>query len=188
MKLIVGLGNPGSQYSHTWHNLGFKTLDCLQNRLAAGPFKMANKFQAQIATSRIGQEKIILAKPQTFMNNSGQAIAAIANYYKIPISDIIVIHDDLDLPLGAIRVAQNSSAGGHNGVKSVINHLSSQKFSRIKIGVQTTKTKQIAANNYVLKKIGFWDGKKAKAAVEIAAAAAQELVSQPIEKVMNLYN
>lgn len=188
MKLIIGLGNPGSQYSHTWHNLGFNALDCLQNKIAADSFRKENKFQALITNSRIGQDKIILAKPQTFMNNSGQAVAAIASYYKIPVADIIVIHDDIDLPLGIIRVTQDSSAGGHNGVKSVIDHLSSQKFSRIKIGVQTPKIDKIGANGYVLKKIGFWDARKAKESAETAAAAAYQLLSEPIDQVMNIYN
>ena len=112
MKLIIGLGNPGLQYKKTWHNLGFLALDEIADSFDFEKFKLNKKLQAQTAAGKIGQEKVILAKPQTQMNNSGLAVAAILKYYKINPADLIVIHDDIDLPLGKIRITADSSAGG----------------------------------------------------------------------------
>jgi peptidyl-tRNA hydrolase, PTH1 family len=188
MKLIIGLGNPGKKYEKTWHNLGFVAAGKIAENLSAKKLQLEKKFQAEIAVTKTLGEKIIIAKPQTFMNESGRAVALIANYYKIGRPDIIVIHDDLDLPLGKIRLTKNSSAGGHNGVRSIIETLSGQDFIRVKIGVATEKTKKIGTADYVLNKIGFWDSRKSREATENAAKAAIALLSEPIEKVMNDYN
>lgn len=135
MKLIAGLGNPDDKYKFTRHNAGFMVLDYLANRWGFD-FKFESKFNAQIAkTNRCG-ESIVLVKPFTYMNLSGNAIQPVMNFYKIPPEDIIIVYDDLDLHLGQMRFRAKGSAGGHNGIKSIINSLGgNQKFDRLKIGI-----------------------------------------------------
>ena len=133
MKMIVGLGNPGSKYKETKHNIGFITLDefAVQHNMAFNK----TKFEAVYAEGFIGTEKILLVKPQTFMNDSGRAVRPLMDYYSIPIEDLVVVYDDMDMPVGKIRLRQKGGAGGHNGIKSLIQHLGTQDFNRIRIGV-----------------------------------------------------
>ncbi|HCM88820.1 MULTISPECIES: aminoacyl-tRNA hydrolase [Vagococcus] len=147
MKLIVGLGNPGSKYRETKHNIGFITLDeiAFQEKIS---FKK-HQFEADIAEFFINGEKIVLAKPQTFMNESGRSVRPLMTYYNISEEDLLVIYDDLDLPIGRIRLRQKGSAGGHNGIKSIISHLGTQEFNRIKVGIDRPKAGQEVVN-YVL--------------------------------------
>lgn len=138
MKLIVGLGNPGGKYDNSRHNLGFVTLDHLLQKLEKlkQTFWDENKkFKAVTKEIQLGDEKIVLFKPQTFMNDSGQAVKAYSSYYKIEPQDIIVVHDELDMPLGKIRIRYGGSGGGHNGVNSIIEHLGTDKFLRIRCGI-----------------------------------------------------
>ncbi len=143
MKLIVGLGNPGKEYENTRHNIGFMALD---NYL--GSVTWQNKFNALYTTTSINNEKVIFVKPLTYMNLSGNAVREFVNFYKLNIADILVIQDDLDLPLGKYRLKVNSSSGGHNGIKSIIDNLGSNNFARLKIGV--SKNNSIATKDYVL--------------------------------------
>jgi len=163
MKLIVGLGNPGKEYQDTRHNIGFQALDFLAENLILKPFKSEKKFQAEICEGTLGEQKIILAKPQTFMNNSGEAVAAIKKYYKIKLNDIIVIRDDVDIPVGKIKSKQGSSGAGHKGIASIIQHLKSNNFWQIKIGVanELIRTK-IPTEKFVLQKFTKQDLDKAK--------------------------
>ncbi len=147
MKLIIGLGNPGPEYANTRHNIGFMVLD---NYLNADTKPWQNKFLAQIKEQTVAQEKVIFVKPQTFMNLSGSSVAKIVNFYKISPEDILVIQDDLDLPLGHYRLKCHSSSGGHNGIKSIIECLNTTDFARLKIGV--SKNNLIATKDYVLGK------------------------------------
>lgn len=156
MKLIIGLGNPGSKYESTWHNIGFLAVDQLQKN-GFNKWKSNTKHKVNGAEGIIAEKKVILIKPLTYMNNSGQAALMVANFYKIKIKDIIVIHDELDLPLGKIRISTNSSAAGHNGIKSIIQHLGSQNFIRVRIGVKPAQELKMPADKYVLKKIGLKD-------------------------------
>ena len=133
MKMIVGLGNPEKKYEETRHNVGFKLVDKLCERF--GTNLNEHKFHSLFTGVNMGEEKIILAKPLTYMNNSGLAVREISNYFKIDIGDIYVVYDDISIDLGSIRIRKKGSAGGHNGIKSIINHLSSMDFPRIKIGV-----------------------------------------------------
>ncbi len=135
MKLIVGLGNPGKEYTNTRHNAGFMLVDELAKKLSAGDFKMEKKFNAEIATGNLNGDKIILVKPQTFMNNSGQAVRAVMDFYKLTPADVIVAHDDKDILIGEYKNQNNRGAAGHNGVKSIIEHLGTQDFARVRIGV-----------------------------------------------------
>ena len=130
MKLIVGLGNPGKEYDNTRHNIGFMIVD---NYL--GNVNYTNKFNGMVYEKNIDGEKVIFLKPTTFMNNSGISVRAAVDFYKIDIKDILVIHDDLDLPFATIKLKSNSSSGGHNGIKSIINHLGSQEFNQFKFGI-----------------------------------------------------
>src|SRR5689334_19392192 len=140
MKLIIGLGNPGKQYENTRHNAGFIILDEIRKALDFPEFKFDNKFDAEISTGDYKLEaisyKLILAKPQSFMNLSGQAVKKIMDFYKIPVENIAVIHDDLDIELGKYKLSDDASAAGHNGVQSIIDHLGTQKFRRIRVGIE----------------------------------------------------
>lgn len=136
MKLVIGLGNPGPQYFNTRHNFGFLALNYLQDSLPGFSAWQANdKFKALISEGQIGEEKVLLAKPQTFMNNSGQAAKILTDFYKLDPADILVLHDDLDLPLGEIRVSQNSGAAGHKGAQSIIEKLGTKNFTRLRLGI-----------------------------------------------------
>jgi len=134
MKLVVGLGNPGEKYEETRHNVGFIIVDKFANKQGVS-FRHEKVFEADVADFFIGTEKIFLVKPTTFMNNSGKAIAALLTYYNVPMEDFVVIYDDLDLAVGKLRLRAKGSAGGHNGIKSVIAHLKTQEFNRVKVGI-----------------------------------------------------
>jgi PTH1 family peptidyl-tRNA hydrolase len=143
MKIIVGLGNPGSSYNDTRHNVGFIVLD---NYL--GDVKWKKKFNAEYYEEIINGEKVLFVKPLTYMNLSGDAVVQFVNYYDIDLSDILVVHDDLDLKFGTYKLKTNSSDGGHNGIKSIINRLNSKDFARLKIGISHDRS--IDTKDYVL--------------------------------------
>ena len=188
MKLIIGLGNPGKDYADTWHNLGFMALDKFQKFHSFGKFKKEAKLLSEISVGQTGKEKIILAKPLTFMNNSGQAVALLGHYFKITAKDIIVIQDDLDLALGKIRLAGNSSAGGHNGIKSIIETLHTKEFIRIKIGVKTDKLEKMDAADYVLENIGSKNKKVIGEVLEKSGQAIDEIIEGSLASAMNKFN
>lgn len=152
MKLIVGLGNPGKEYEKTRHNVGFNVIDLITNKYNVS-FCINKKFNSLECILNISGEKIILIKPLTFMNLSGDAVIKYVNYYNIDIDDILIIHDDLDMKLGKIRIVYDSSSGGHNGIKSIINVLNSQKFTRLKIGI--AHNRNVDTKDYVL---GYFSG------------------------------
>ncbi len=179
MKLIVGLGNPGKEYVNTRHNVGFMVLDNYNKEL-----KWQQKGNAMYAEFTRNNEKIIFLKPLTYMNLSGIAVAKFYNYYKLDSKDILVIHDDLDLPEGTYRLKYNSSAGGHNGIKSIIENLNTQEFSHLKIGIGKNNNNDI--KDYVL-------GRLPKSIVEkINSNFFKEIIDSfidnGIEKTMNKYN
>lgn len=134
VKMIVGLGNPGSKYNDTKHNIGFMAVDRIVKKLDVN-FTEDKNFKAEIGSDFINGEKIYFIKPTTFMNNSGIAVKALLTYYNISIKDMIIIYDDLDMEVGKIRFRQKGSDGGHNGIKSIIAHLGTQEFDRIKVGI-----------------------------------------------------
>ncbi|HEN6226320.1 TPA: aminoacyl-tRNA hydrolase [Streptococcus agalactiae] len=134
VKMIVGLGNPGSKYNDTKHNIGFMAIDRIVKNLDVN-FTEDKNFKAEIGSDFINGEKIYFIKPTTFMNNSGIAVKALLTYYNVSIKDMIIIYDDLDMEVGKIRFRQKGSAGGHNGIKSIIAHLGTQEFDRIKVGI-----------------------------------------------------
>jgi len=159
IKIIIGLGNPGLKYKKTWHNVGFIAVDEIRKKYDLGRFKKNRQLQAEITEGNVNGKKVVLAKPVTFMNNSGEAVQAVINFYKIALEDLVVIHDDIDMVLGKTRVAKDSSSGGHNGIRSIIKHLGSQNFTRIKIGVKTDLLEKMGAEKYVLNKFNAQEKK-----------------------------
>lgn len=155
MKLIVALGNPGKQYEDTRHNAGFIVLDEIQKAWNFSDFQFNKKFEAEISEGTNNGNKIILAKPQTFMNLSGKSVKAIMDFYKISADEICVLHDDLDIDLGAFKISTDSSAGGHNGIQSIIDNLGTQKFKRVRIGIEGSELKKnrlMSGSDFVLQK------------------------------------
>ena len=153
MKIIVGLGNPGPKYGKTRHNAGFMVIQALFEKLEGNEWKESTKFKSLIAEVQLNGEKAILVKPLTMMNLSGQAVAKILNFYKESPENLTVIYDDLDLPLGTIRIREKGSAGTHNGMKSIIQELGSEEFNRIRLGIESrgeTAPEQQDTSSYVL--------------------------------------
>lgn len=193
MKLIVGLGNPGEKYTGVRHNLGFEVVDELVNRLqgAGDSWKYNEKFKAEII--KVGD--LILARPQTYMNNSGLAVKLLATYYKILTTDIIVIHDELDLPLGKIKVRLGGAAAGHHGVESVINSLGSDQFIRVRLGIGNLKTQSaehkkvhVSAEKFVLEAFMPKEHTKVKHMIQQASKALEILLEKGLDVAQNQYN
>ena len=133
MKILCGLGNPGREYERHRHNVGFRVVDALASRLSAGPAQ--SKWDAEISQATHRGEKLILLKPQTFMNLSGRALAQAARFYKVPPADVLVVHDELDLPFGRLQLKQGGGTGGHNGLKSIVEQLGADGFVRLRFGI-----------------------------------------------------
>jgi len=184
--LIVGLGNPGRQYEGSRHNTGFRVLE----RLAAGlDVKIDRaKFSALTRLTAAEGRKVLLMEPQTFMNLSGQAVREAADYYKVPPARIIVVHDDIDLPVGRIRVRASGSAGGHNGIKSVIGCLGTQDFLRVKVGVGAKPTPEYDLADWVLSRFSAQEKKLLEPAEARAAEAALALLTEELERVESRFN
>ncbi len=184
MKIIAGLGNPGLQYSNTRHNVGFMVADLLAKRLDITFSRQA--FQSKIAEGRWGMEKVLLLKPQTFMNASGQALVEAVGFYKLDWEDVLIIHDDLDLLPGQVRVRAKGSAGGHRGMDSVITLSGTSNIPRIKIGIGHPLFGQVV--DFVLQPLNGEDLPVIAMAVERAADAAMDWIAKGVRETMNLYN
>jgi len=186
-RLIVGLGNPGARYARTRHNVGFQLLDRLAGCWQAN-WKLEKKFQANVAQAGWQGHALLLAQPQTFMNSSGEAVAALMAYYRVPLANLLVAVDDADLPLGEIRLRARGSSGGHHGLDSIGQHVSSREFARLRIGIGRTADGRREITDYVLAPF-----EKAEAPVleEVLTAAASQVecwVAGGIEKAMNQFN
>lgn len=184
MYLIAGLGNPGKEYEETRHNAGYKALELLADKLNVKLNKL--KFNSVYGDTFINGNKVMLVKPVTYMNRSGIAIAEIMNFYKIASDNLIVIYDDIDIPLGSLRIRPNGSPGTHNGMKSIISSLGSQDFPRIRIGIGRNSDMDLA--DYVLQKFSQIEKDVISSIVEKAALAAVEIVSNNIDSAMQKYN
>lgn len=184
--IIVGLGNPGKKYERTRHNVGFRVIDHLCEKYAVSSTK--KKFDAICAKVTIGEENILLLKPQTFMNNSGLSVAEAANFYKVQPENIIVVFDDISLDPGKLRVKRKGSAGGHNGVKSIIQLLDSESFPRIKIGVGKKPNPNWDLANWVLSKFSDAEDKLIEEAIGKVNDALKCILDGQIDKAMNLVN
>ena len=186
MKLIVGLGNPDAKYAHTYHNLGFMAVDCLAKKLGVSADK--KKCLAKIAEARVGGEKVVLAKPQTYMNLSGKSVSELVNYFRVPLADLVVIYDDYDLPKGHVRIRPSGSAGTHNGMRSVIAETGISDFARIRIGIRDESV-NIPIINYVLCDVRKEDYDLFASACRRAAEAAVCLArGERMDLVMGRYN
>ena len=186
MKLIVGLGNPGAEYRDTRHNVGFKVADALAERWrVAGEWR--EKFDALQVKTAVGSEHVILAKPLTFMNLSGHAVAALAGFYKIEPAGIFIVTDDVALPMGRLRARREGGAGGHNGLKSLIQSLATQAFPRMRVGVGRGDLRRDLAD-HVLGRFEADERETVSAAVLRAADASEMFLSEGIERVMNVFN
>ena len=185
MYLIVGLGNPTREYDRTRHNVGFDTLDVLAEELNTSIGE--NKFKGCCAKGVIGGEKVILLKPQTFMNLSGESVRAAADFYKIDPEHIIVIYDDISLEVGQLRIRSKGSAGGHNGIKNIIAHLGTQEFPRIKVGVGA-KPPRMDLADYVLGRFHGEEKAIMEDARKRAAKAAVMMMNEGLQAAMNEYN
>lgn len=185
MYIIVGLGNRSKEYLKTRHNVGFEVIDVL-----ADHFRIPvsdKKHKAIYGKGMLAGEKVILAKPQTFMNLSGESVRAMADYYKVGPEQIIVIYDDISLPPGQLRVRARGSAGGHNGIKNIIQHLGTQEFPRVRVGIGD-KPRQMDLADYVLSRFSAGEQKLMEEAFSEAARAVECMIIQDIEKAMNEFN
>ena len=185
MKIIVGLGNPGRQYEKTRHNVGFEVIDVLANKWSISLNQA--KHKGIYGMGVVNGEKVILLKPLTYMNLSGESIAEVMNFFKIEVDDFVVMYDDLDLPPGKIRLRQKGSAGGHNGIKSTIAHLGTQNFNRIRMGIGRPSV-PMAISDYVLSRFTAEEWPDINQAIEKSANACDSWLSTSFLQVMNEYN
>lgn len=186
MKLVVGLGNPGPEYRETRHNVGFKVVDALVERWRVQD-QWREKFEALQIKTMVGDESVIVVKPLTFMNLSGQAVAALAGFYKIEPPDIFVVTDDVALPVGRLRARPEGGAGGHNGLKSISQSLATQAYPRMRVGVGRGDNRRDLAD-HVLGRFEADERDTVSAAVLRAADATEMFISEGIGRVMNTFN
>ena len=187
MKLIVGLGNPDREYLNTFHNLGFMAVDCATKEL--GIDFSREKCRAMIAETKIGTEKIIFAKPLTYMNLSGESVRELMNFYKISIEDLIVVYDDFDLEKGALRLRESGSAGTHNGMRNIIKEIGNTNFKRIRIGFKPQGECKIPLLNLVLSGISKEDKPLFDKATSLAGKACVDFArGETFQNVMQKYN
>lgn len=188
VKLIVGLGNPGGKYHETKHNIGFMVVDRIAEEKSVS-FAEDKNFKAEIGSFFQNGEKIYLVKPTTFMNNSGISVRALLTYFNIGVEDLIVIYDDLDMAVGKIRFRQKGSAGGHNGIKSIIAHIGTQEFDRIKVGIGRPERQHKVVINHVLGKFQGDDYITIQLTLEkVKEAIYFYLSGQSFDAVMQKYN
>jgi peptidyl-tRNA hydrolase, PTH1 family len=185
LKLFVGLGNPGKAYENTRHNVGFMIIDELAKQLNISLDKA--KFNGMFGMGTVSGQKVILCKPLTYMNLSGECVRPLVDYYNIDIDEVIVIYDDLDLPTGKIRLRMKGSAGGHNGIKSLIQHLGTQEFKRIRVGIDRPKN-GVKVTDYVLGRFNEDEMPAINEAIAKSVAACEKWLSTSFLQVMNEFN
>ncbi|EIF2087352.1 aminoacyl-tRNA hydrolase [Clostridium perfringens] len=183
MILIVGLGNPGKQYEQTRHNIGFDVIDYMANKYNIDVNR--EKFKGICGEGFIENKKVILLKPLTYMNLSGESIRELANFYKLEDDEIIVVYDDISLDIGRLRIREKGSAGGHNGIKSIIQNLGGDKFQRVKVGVGQPKDNLV---NHVLGKFSKEDREHIEKVIPVVSDAIVEIVKNDAKESMNKFN
>jgi PTH1 family peptidyl-tRNA hydrolase len=183
MKVLVGLGNPGNRYAGTRHNVGFDVIDVLAAGPRAGRFQ--SRFQAQVAELNEDEHKVLLVKPETFMNLSGRSVRQLVDFYQLPLTELLVVCDDINLPLGKLRVRARGTHGGHNGLRDLQNHLGTTEYGRLRIGVDAPNEDAV---DHVLGRFRPSERPVIEDAVQTAAQAAIIWVHQGIEACMNQYN
>lgn len=185
LYVVVGLGNPGKDYTNTRHNVGFNTVDLIAKRNNIDLNKI--KFKSVYGEGFIGREKVILVKPQTYMNNSGITVRELTQFYKLPIENIIVIVDDIDIGFADLRIKAKGSAGSHNGLKSIIYHLQEDKFPRVKIGIGKKHPEQDLAD-FVLSRFSKEEAPDIESSISKAAEAVEVMIAEGTESAMNKFN
>lgn len=188
MILIVGLGNPGKKYENTRHNIGKIIVKKFAEIFDFPKFKLNKKLKSEISKNIIDSQEIILGLPATYMNESGSAVKLLVSSIKYQVSSLWVVHDDIDLPLGKIRISQNRSSAGHKGVQSIIDHLGTQNFVRFRIGIKTEKDQKISTEKFVLKKFTKNEQKNIKQIIQLTIEALELSIRNGLEKAMNKYN
>jgi PTH1 family peptidyl-tRNA hydrolase len=184
VKVVVGLGNPGSRYQDTRHNLGYRVIDLLADSPGSGRFQ--SRFQAQVAELAADPHKLLLVKPETFMNLSGRCVRQLIDFYQIPLTDLLVVCDDINLPLGKLRIRKRGTHGGHNGLRDIQNHLGTTVYPRLRMGVDLPNHQE--AVEHVLGRFRSSERAVIDDALARAAQAVMVWVHDGIEACMNLYN
>lgn len=191
MILIVGLGNPGEKFVNTRHNLGFESVELLRRKLGLGDWSNEEKFKSEI----VKFEELILVRPKTFMNRSGLAVSKLTLFYKVPPEQVIVVHDELDLPLGHIKIRVGGSGAGHHGIESIMQHLGSDKFIRVRLGISVWKAisgehKHAAFNaeKFVVDEFQSNEKSKVKSMLKRSIKAVEAIVNEGLEKAQNQFN
>lgn len=187
MKLVVGLGNPGKKYANTRHNIGWRVVEHLALHLDAGEPSATPKFKSNIAETTVEGEKVLLVLPQTFMNDSGEAVRALVSFYKVSPKDILIVQDEMDFPFARIQFAAQGSGAGHNGVKSVIERLGTQDIPRLRIGIGRPEAPK-ASEDYVLERFDKHEESKIDLLVEKSGEAVYDWITQGLTKAMNAWN
>lgn len=185
MKCIIGLGNPGKKYSQTRHNVGFQVIDELLDR--HGFTLSKEKFKGFYTMENIAGNKVLLVQPHTFMNLSGECVKPLLEYYRVPVEDILVVYDDLDLPAGKIRLREKGGHGGHNGIRSLIDHLQVKTFKRLRVGIGRPEG-SMAVVDYVLGRFSKDQEEDMEHSVNIAADACEDWLERDFTEVMNTFN
>lgn len=185
MKLVVGLGNPGKQYEVTKHNIGFMVIDAIADSVPHTPWK--EEQRAEVCSITVDGEKVLLVKPQTFMNASGESVGPLMRYYKIDPSDVYCIYDDMDLPVGKLRIRPNGSSGGHNGIKSLISHIGTENFPRFRVGIGRPLP-QWTVIDHVLAPFSEESQEKVQKGIKDTVKAVLGTLEVGIDKGMNLFN
>ena len=183
MKVVVGLGNPGGKYDGTRHNVGFAVVDGLAEAPGAG--RSQSRFQAQVAELNEGGQKVLLVKPETFMNLSGRCVRQLMDYYQVPLSDLLVVCDDINLPLGKLRVRARGTHGGHNGLRNIQEHLGTTEYARLRIGVDAPRDDAV---DHVLGRFKPAERRVIEDAISLAVQAVAVWISQGVEACMNRFN
>ena len=187
MKVIAGLGNPGAEYANTPHSIGFEVVDAVAKAIDAS-WKRSSSFKGEIATAVVDGQKVMLVKPHTFMNLSGECIAPVLKYHNATAADLVVVSDDIDLPTGKLRIRKGGSAGGHNGLKSVIEKVGTQDFIRLRLGVGREGRSRSSVIGHVLGKFTAADRTVMDEVVAEAKNVVGTLFAENVETVMNRYN
>ena len=188
MKIILGLGNPDEKYTSTRHNFGFRVVEAFAQAYDFPKFKLEKKFKAEISEGKLNNEKVLLVKPQTFMNLSGESAAALLSFYKPHIENFLVIYDDADIPFGEIRIREGGSSAGHNGVKSLIQHFGTENFGRIRLGIANSMLDVMPTEEFVLAKFAPDEEKALAQIIEKSVAAIADFLENDLQSVMNKFN
>lgn len=187
MWLIVGLGNPGTKYMYTRHNIGFMAVDYFIGGVGTKVPKK-EEYKAVTYKMKMDDQELLFAKPQTFMNNSGESIQPLAAFYKIPVQNIIVVHDEVDLPFGSVKIQKNRSSGGHNGLKSINEKLGSQEYIRLRLGVGKSLNPNIDTATHVLQNFSQEEGEKMDEYLGVASDAIESIIFEGADKAASKFN